>query len=202
MARFRPTPSVFDRLRFGAGRTLNLRDGLPTGAEAATRVEQWLRQKQVERPGEVLVITGRGANSERGVPVVREAVARVLRALRRKGVVADAREHGPGAFIVTLAPLRAMLDAPARHRTSAPPPAAPAVVHGLEPETATLLRRLAMASLDSLGIQGPQPALVEAEMARQFSVLVSALPAGSASDAWLRTAIARALDEYLDPPGT
>ena len=38
---------AFDEVRFGATRTLNLRESLPTGAEAARRLEAWLRQHQV-----------------------------------------------------------------------------------------------------------------------------------------------------------
>lgn len=196
MARPRSTPSAFERLRFGATRTLNLREGLPSAADAASRVEQWLRTKQLEQPGEVLVITGRGAHSEGGIPVVRETVVRVLRALRRKGVVAQSREHGPGAFIVTLAPLRALLDAPARHRISVRPPPPRQVVRGLAPATDALLRRLAVAALESLGVFRPEASLVEAEMQRQFSLLAAALPPGHSPDDWLTAAIARALDEY------
>src|SRR5258705_116075 len=40
---------AFDEARFGAARTLNLRESLPTGAEAARRVESWLRQHQVQQ---------------------------------------------------------------------------------------------------------------------------------------------------------
>src|SRR4051812_33539577 len=64
---------AFDEVRFGAARTLNLRASLPTASEAAARVDSWLRQHQVQRSDEVLVITGRGNNSEGGVSVVREA---------------------------------------------------------------------------------------------------------------------------------
>ncbi|MGH7709758.1 MAG: hypothetical protein ACREOG_00650, partial [Gemmatimonadaceae bacterium] len=54
---------AFDEAQFGEARTLNLRDGLPSGADAAARADAWLRLKQVEGVREVLVITGRGANS-------------------------------------------------------------------------------------------------------------------------------------------
>src|ERR671921_2398468 len=90
---------AFDEVRFGAARTLNLRESLPTGAEAARRVEAWLRQHQVQRSGELLVITGRGNNSESGVSVVREATLRVFHELRRKGVVEGFAEHTPGSFV-------------------------------------------------------------------------------------------------------
>src|SRR5215210_7539780 len=45
---------AFDEVRFGATRTLNLRGSLPTGAEAARRVETWLRQHKVQQSGELL----------------------------------------------------------------------------------------------------------------------------------------------------
>ena len=56
---------AFDEVRFGALRTLNLRLSMPTAHEAAARVEQWLRQHQVQQSGEVLVITGRGNGRDR-----------------------------------------------------------------------------------------------------------------------------------------
>ena len=100
---------AFDEGRFGAERTLNLREGLPTGARAAARAEAWLREKQVARAGEVLIVTGRGAGSEGGVPVVREAVQRVLAMLRRGNVVREWREHTAGSFVVVLALLYALV---------------------------------------------------------------------------------------------
>src|SRR5438128_1836248 len=75
---------AFDEARFGSERTLNLRASLPTGAEAAQRLENWLRQHQVSRSLEVLIITGRGNNSDDGVSKVREASIRVFHELRRK----------------------------------------------------------------------------------------------------------------------
>src|SRR5215203_5777880 len=117
---------AFDEVRFGATRTLNLRESLPTGAEAARRVDAWLRQHQAQQSSELLVITGRGNNSESGIAVVREATVRVFHELRRKGVVQDFSEHTPGSFVVTLAPMQAMLDAKRRgESSSAPAPPAP-----------------------------------------------------------------------------
>ena len=69
---------AFDEVRFGAQRTLNLRDTLPTAAAAVSRTEAWLRQQQIERAGEALIITGRGNQSHDGISVVREAVIRLL----------------------------------------------------------------------------------------------------------------------------
>ena len=67
---------AFDEVRFGHSRTLNLREARPTPAVATVRLEAWLRQRQVDRAKEVLVITGRGIHSEGGVSVVREAAIR------------------------------------------------------------------------------------------------------------------------------
>lgn len=190
---------MLEHLRFGAARTLNLREGLPTGADAARRVEQWLRSKQVEAPGEVLIITGRGANSVDGIAVVREAVARVLRLLRRKGVITEFRDHTAGSFIVTVAPLRSLFDVPARRRMQ---PSAhrdgPTPVEGLDSETAARLRVLAARALESLGLRVPAPTLINAEAQRQFSLLAKSVPPGEPLDAWLRAAIERALSEYDD----
>src|SRR4051794_40796983 len=136
---------AFDEVRFGEARTLNLRTSLPTRSEAATRLERWLRHHQVQQSGEVLVITGRGNNSEGGIAVVREASIRVFHELRRKAVIASFAEHTPGSFVVTLAPMKAMLDAGSRRReqTPPPPPAAPPTLDALVDETRQLLRALA-----------------------------------------------------------
>ena len=91
---------AFDEVRFGATRTLNLRASLPTGAEAARRVDVWLRQHQMQQSGELLIITGRGNNSEDGISVVREATLRVFHELHRKGVVQEFVEHTAGSFVV------------------------------------------------------------------------------------------------------
>jgi len=66
--------AAFDTLRFGRENTLDLRSGLPSGAEAAHRAELFLRQRQMDSAHEVLVITGRGNQSADGVPVVRASV--------------------------------------------------------------------------------------------------------------------------------
>src|SRR5207342_362990 len=87
---------AFDEVRFGPARTLNLRASLPTGAEAARRVESWIREQQAQRADELLVITGRGNNSEGGVSVVREAAMRIFHELRRKGIVESFVEHTAG----------------------------------------------------------------------------------------------------------
>src|SRR6185436_17908540 len=140
---------AFDEVRFGAARTLNLRESRPTGAEAARRLDAWLRQHQVQQSGELLVITGRGNNSEAGIAVVRETTLRVFHELRRKGVVEDFAEHTPGSFVVTVSPMEARRDA---GRRSEPPPVpavpTPPTLSALDESTREQLRILAERSLD------------------------------------------------------
>jgi hypothetical protein len=188
---------AFDEVRFGPARTLNLRASLPTGHEAATRLERWLRQHQVQQSGEVLVITGRGNNSEAGISVVREACIRVLHELKRKGVVEGFAEHTPGSFVVTLATMKAMLDAPGRRREQTPPPkpAAPPTLDALTDDTRQALRALAERSLDALGVRDRTPFL-EGEMLRLFGSLAATVPAGPDRERRLRTAIRAAMSEY------
>jgi hypothetical protein len=188
---------AFDEVRFGAARTLNLRGTLPTGSEAAARLERWLRQHQVQQSGEVLVITGRGNNSEGGIAVVREASIRVLHELRRKGVVHGFAEHTPGSFVVTLAPMKALLQAAGRRREHTPPPkpATPPTLDALADETRQLLRALAERSLDALGVRDRAP-FVESEMLRLFGSLASTVPQGPDRERRLRTAIRSAMSEY------
>ena len=189
---------AFDEARFGPARTLNLREGMPTGADAARRAELWLRAKQVERAGEVLVVTGRGRGSVGGVPVVREAVHKVLGTLRRKGVVAEWSEHTPGSFVVRVASMRALVDAPRRMRGGggAPRPADPEVLRGLTPATRDRLRELSVASLHALGVRSPDDGVVHDEMLRQFAALSAGIPQGVHLERLLAEAIGRALDEH------
>lgn len=188
---------AFDEVRFGASRTLNLRASLPTGSEAAQRVERWLRQQQVEQSDDVLIVTGRGNNSEGGVSVVREASIRVFHELRRKGVITGFAEHTPGSFVVTLAPMSAMLDATKRRReqTAPPPPASPPTLADLDEETRRLLRALAEHSLDALGMR-ERDSFVEGEMLRLFGVLASTVPEGPDRERRLRKAIDAAMSEH------
>ncbi len=187
---------AFDEARFGAARTLNLRESLPTGAEAARRVESWLRQHQVQQSAELLVITGRGNNSQAGIAVVREAVIRVFHELRRKGVVEAFAEHTPGSFVVTVAPVRAMVDGakgrPAQE--AAPAPAAVPTLAALDAETRQELRILAERSLDALGIRDRGP-FVESEMLRLFGALAPTIGRGPEREAQLRLALRRAMSE-------
>jgi hypothetical protein len=190
---------AFDEARFGAERTLNLRTSLPTPDEATRRADAWLRQQQIAQLGDVLVITGRGKGSHEGVSVVREAMIRLLHSLKRKGVVASHAEHTPGSFVVQLAPLHELLEAPRRLRDEArkprTPPPEPPSLEALQPETRDLLRDLAARALDHLGVRDRGPFLEE-EMLRQFSVLTAGIPTGVEREPWLREAIRRAMEAY------
>lgn len=191
----RAVQAAFDEARFGAARTLNLRTLLPTAAQATVRAEAWLRGKQAERAGEVLVITGRGNQSVDGVSVVREAVRRLLIVLRRRGVVTAVREHTPGSFAVELAPLSALRAAPARRRYPTPAPRAdPAALAGLTRETRALLRIAAVAALDALGVRDPEP-FVEQEMLAQFAHLSVSIGEGPLREQRLRRALRVLIDE-------
>jgi hypothetical protein len=190
---------AFDEVRFGGTRTLNLRASLPTAAEAATRVDSWLRQHQMQQSGEVLVITGRGNNSEDGISVVREASIRAFHDLKKKGVIEGFAEHTAGSFVVTLAPIKAMHAAAARRNAPAPlpPPAAPPTLSILSNATRDALRVLAERSLDSLGIHDRGP-FVEAEMLRLFGELGAKMGEGPAAERErrLRAAIDAAMEDY------
>lgn len=190
---------AFDELRFGPLRTLNLRESLPTADEARDRTDRWIRTKQAERAGELLVITGRGNNSEGDVSAVRQAVLALFPSLRRRNVITGWEEHTPGSFVVTLAPLSALFEAPKRRRergsgsVSEPKPAPPSLA-ALDPETLNLLRRLAVSSLMVLGVQDYER-FVDTEMAAKFATLSAAVADSDDPDAELRAAIHHALDE-------
>jgi hypothetical protein len=188
---------AFDEARFGAERTLNLRASFPTASEAARRLESWLRQHQVSKSVEVLIITGRGNNSEDKVSVVREAGIRVFHELRRKNVITEFAEHTPGSFVVTLAPMTAMFDAAKRRREKEPLPAPPEppTLTNLEEQTRDLLRALAERSLDTLGVKD-RGAFVQGEMLRLFGVLGSTVKEGPDRERRLRNAIVAAMDDY------
>ena len=187
---------AFDEALFGPKNTLNLREGLPSAADARYRTESWLRERQVSKSGDVLVITGRGNNSPGGVSAVREAVAGLLPLLRRRGVVSEWREHSPGSFVVRLAPLKALLEAPPRKRDRnvGLTIANPRSLSGLEPETLDLLRRLALKSLENLGVRDAGK-FVEGEMEAQFDRLAAGIGSGPESEARLRSAVLSALDQ-------
>ncbi len=190
---------AFDEAQFSASNTLNLRESLPTAADARFRAEQWLRERQVSRAGKVLVITGRGNNSPGGVSPVREGVRELFPLLRRRGVIMEWREQSPGAFVVTLAPISALLDAPRRRRDRKATAASvtPASIQALEPATISLLRRLAERSLEVLGAQ-VSDSFVEAEMLSKFSALAAGIQPGPDGEVRLREAIIEALDHLDD----
>jgi hypothetical protein len=189
--------SALDEARFGSQRTLNLRDSLPTAADAVARADAWLRERQVTISGEVLIVTGRGKGSPGGVGVVREAIRKLLSGLRRRGVVSEFADHSPGSFIVTLAPVSTLLEAPRRERDrqqAEPERRSLTALSALEPATVTLLRQLAERSLAALGAAVPEH-FVDTEMLRQFSILAAGVDPGSGGEVRLRQAISRAIEE-------
>lgn len=187
---------ALDEAAFGAERTLNLRELLPSAAEARARAETWLKARQVTRPEEVLIITGRGNQSAGGVSVVRQEVLGMMPSLRRRGIVESWREHNPGAIVVKLAPVNSLLGAGKRRRDLNAPTsrAAPAVIDGLEPETRDVLRQLALSRLDALGIETTDQFIHE-EMIRTFSTLIRSVPEGGDREAALRTAMRLAIED-------
>lgn len=201
MRRTPKTPSLhqaFDELRFGADRTLNLRTHHPSREQAVRRAENWLRERQMSRAAEALVITGRGNNSPDGVSVVREAIVQLFASLRRRGVLDAVAEHTPGSFVVTFAKLNAVRDAPQRARNPhEPPPRDPASLAALEPETRALLRRLAKRAIEELGVT-PTPSFIEQEMLAQFAAAAPGVPDGSDREHRLRDTLRAALREYDD----
>lgn len=189
----------FDEANFGQDRTLNLRESLPSAVEARARAESWLRMRQVMKPGEVLVITGRGNQSPNGIGVVREAIIALMPSLRRRGVVASWREHTPGSIVVTLAPVTTLLSAPRRNRgkdydSGDAVIATPESLAALEPETLALLRRLAALTIQSLGVDNPA-LFVEDEMQRVFATLTITLPVSTDREGTLQRAIKSAIEE-------
>lgn len=190
---------AFDEAQFGAADTLNLRESLPTAADARYRVEQWLRERQVSRSKEVLIITGRGNNSPDNISAVRKSVQALFPSLRRRGIISEWREHTPGAFVVAVAPISALLNAPRRKRDRdlVTAPATPRSIEGLEPSTINLLRRLAERSLESLGAKVPDKFL-EAEMLSRFNSLAGGVETGPDGEQRLREAIIAALEQLDD----
>lgn len=189
---------AFDELRFGPLRTLNLRDGLPSADEARDRADRWIRTKQVERAGELLVITGRGNNSENGVGRIRQSVLALLPSLRRRNVITGWAEHTPGSFVVSLAPMQGLFEVPRRRREQEPAAVTPPSLEALSPETLSLLRDLAVTYLTTLGIHDFER-FIETEMTAKFSALSSALSGDDEDpETELRAAIRHALDELND----
>jgi hypothetical protein len=187
---------AFDEIRFGDGRTLNLRSLQPTALQATALCERWLRERQVMGVPEALVITGRGNNSIEGYSPVREAIVRLLPSLRRRNVIAGYAEHTPGSFVVNFAPVTALFEVPRRRREKAPEPTRPPTLKALDEETMHQLRDLAVMSLAVLGVQSPTRGQLEDEMLRQFVALSAALPDNGDREALLQQALMRAAEEY------
>jgi hypothetical protein len=171
-----PLARAFDEARFGPARTLDLRTSMPAAAEAARRAEPWLRERQVAKAGEVLIITGRGRGSPGGIGAVRKEIEALLARLRRVGVIARVESHTAGSFVVELAPMSALFEVGRRTRHRAEEPVAhdPAVLDGLDAETREGLKLLATYSLRELGVP-PRPKFVADEMLRQFSILAGGM---------------------------
>jgi hypothetical protein len=199
MRRSPKAPSLhqaFDEIRFGVDRTLNLRTHHPSREQAVRRAENWLRERQMSRAGEALVITGRGNNSPDGVSVVRAAIVQLFASLRRRGVISEVVEHTPGSFVVTFAKLNAVRDAPQRARNPHElPQQDPAQLAALEPDTRALLRLLAKRSIEELGVK-PTPDFIEQEMLKQFAAAASGLPDAGDREQRLRDVLRAALHEY------
>lgn len=194
-ARLDPVWKAFDEAQFGAKNSLNLRDSLPTAADATFRAESWLRERQVSGAKEVLLITGRGNQSPDGVAVVRTAILNLMPTLHRRGVVSEWHEHSPGSLVVKLQPISALLNAPRRRRDSGQQTAIdPHALAALDKTTLRLLRNLAIRSLDSLGVRDPEK-FVEAEMLEKFNSLAASIPPGEGSEERLQMAITTALEQ-------
>jgi hypothetical protein len=116
--------------------------------------------------------------------------------LRRRGVVREWREHSPGSLVIKLGSINALLEAPRRRREREEEPRGtdPSSLKDLEPATIELLRRLAIRSLESLGVRKPA-SFVEAEMLSKFNSLAGSITPGVEGEARLRKAIQTALDQ-------
>lgn len=186
---------ALDEATFGSERTLNLRELLPSAAEARARTEAWLRTRQVMKPEEVLVITGRGNQSVGGIGVIRKEVLAMMPGLRKRGIVESWREHSPGSIIVKLAPTSALFSAAKRRRDARPALSRDeGDLAGLERETVLMLRQLALRNLDALGVEHAE-SFVRQEMSTIFSALANALPADERREEMLRTSLRNALEE-------
>jgi len=188
---------AMDEANFGLGRTLNLRDSLPAAAEARARAEVWLKARQVTEAGDVLVITGRGNQSMNGIGVIRQEILALLPSLRRRGIVSAWKEHTPGSFVISLAPINALLDAPKRRRSEPlerSAVSAPASLAALEPETLRLLHELAIQNLEMIGVVAAG-SFVGPEMERTFAALAGSITSGPDMEKALRDAITNAINE-------
>lgn len=187
---------ALDEAAFGSERTLNLRESLPSAAEARARTEVWLRGRQVTKPEEVLIITGRGNQSAGGIGIIRKEILAMMPALRRRGIVESWKEHSPGSIVVKLARTSALFAAPKRRRGADKVAASPSgrSLAGLDAETTAMLRQLSLKNLDTLGVDHEDD-FVHKEMERIFSMLTNALPSAARTEEALRTSIRNALEE-------
>lgn len=185
-----------DEATFGSERTLNLRESLPSAAEARARADAWLRGRQVAKSEEVLIITGRGNQSPGGVGIIRKEVLGMMPGLRRQGVVESWREHSPGSIVVRLAPTTSLFTAPKRRRGNdeSTPARDSRTLTGLGSDILLQLRQLAIINLDTLGVDANE-GFVRAEMERSYSILVKAIPAGERNEETLARAIRNAIDD-------
>ena len=185
-----------DEATFGSERTLNLRESLPSAAEARARADAWLRSRQVIKAEEVLIITGRGNQSAGGVGVIRKEILAMMPGLRRRGVVESWREHSPGSIVVKLAPTTALFTAPKRRRDNDADKTGRegASLSGLNQNTVLLLRQLALINLDALGVD-PDEEFVRGEMDRSYSILVKAIPEADRTEAALMEAVKNAIED-------
>jgi len=192
-----PVWKAFDEAEFGIKNILNLRESLPTAADARYRAEAWLRERQISSVTEVLLITGRGNSSVDGISAVRQEILALLPVLRRRGVVADWREHSPGSFAIKLDSIASLLEAPRRRRDrdAREPAHDPQALTALTPDTLALLRQLAVRSLESLGVRDPGN-FVEAEMLSKFHSLAAGIGSGTDNEKKLREAITSALEQF------
>ena len=191
-----PVWKAFDEAEFGQKNILNLRESLPTAADARFRAEAWLRERQVSGASDVLIITGRGNQSPNGVSAVREAILGMLPSLRRRSVVREWKEHSPGSVVVRLGSISSLLEAPRRKRErgSKTPTSSPESLRALDTSTLALLRTLAIRSLESLGVREPEK-FIEAEMLSKFDSLAAGITPGADGEARLRDAIATAIEQ-------
>ena len=185
-----------DEAAFGSERTLNLRESLPSAAEARARADAWLRSRQVIKAEEVLIITGRGNQSVGGVGVIRKEILAMMPGLRRRGVVESWREHSPGSIVVKLAPTTALFTAPKRRRGNDEETASrkDTSLTGLNHDTVLLLRQLALMNLDTLGVD-PGEDFVRTEMERSYSILVKAIPEAERTETTLMQAVKNAIED-------
>src|SRR5438132_1318588 len=94
----------------------------------------------------------------------------------------------------TAADARYRAEAWLRERPTKEEPSDPQVLAALESPTLALLRRLAVRSLESLGVREPDK-FVEAEMLTKFNSLAAGIPSGEGSEAKLREAISAVLEQ-------